>query len=293
MNLGSLNGENWRLLTSSQEPLRRQLALGEALLATMSEGSLPVIRWYVSEQPVLVLGNGQPADVVDSAACRARSVEVLRRTSGGTAVLLDRYAVSMEVALPFGHPLAGGDIVSSYRWIGELWAQTLRVLGIGQARSLPTAEVRAMPKVAKEDPVRLACYGTLSPFEPVLGQKKVVGLSQVRRRNAVLYQVGAHLEWRPEALAALLSLSSEDRGDLVRRLRDLAAGVDDLADRRISFGELREIFHTLLAALLDVCLVRSTWTGAERAAADQIELARFQPLISAPASGRDGALPPR
>ncbi|MGO8950657.1 MAG: biotin/lipoate A/B protein ligase family protein [Ktedonobacterales bacterium] len=278
MSVGSLNGENWRLLSSSQEPMQRQLALSEALLATMNEGSLPVLRWYVSERPVLVLGNGQSLDAVDLSVCRAHEVEVLRRTSGGTAVLLDRHAVSMEVALPIGHPLAGGDIIHSYQWIGELWAQTLQVLGIAEARAIPTQEVRDLPALAKDDPVRLACYGTLSPYEPVVGLKKVIGLSQVRRRSAVLYQVGAHLQWRPEALVALLALSEDERRSLIPRLRASAAGIDEMAGRSIAAGELRDATHNLLAALLGVCLTRGGWTAAERAAAERIELERFQPV---------------
>ncbi len=280
MYVGKLNGENWRLLSSSQEPLRRQLALSEALLATMNEGSLPVLRWYISEQPVLVLGNGQSVEVVDLDACRAQDVEVVRRTSGGTAVLLDRYAVSMEVVLPVGHPLLGGDIVSSYQWIGELWAQALHVLGIRQARAMPAAEVRALPALAKDDPLRLACYGTLSPFEPVVEGMKVVGLSQVRRRSAVLYQVGAHLQWRPESLVALLALSTDERNSLTARLRTSAAGLDHLAERSVTPGELRDTIHNLLAAFLDVCVTRGGWTAAERAAAERIELERFQPLVA-------------
>src|SRR5262249_45669795 len=110
MSIGSLNGEKWRLLSSSHEPMRRQLALREALLATMNEASLPVLRWYITEQPALVLGNGQSGEAADLEACRSAGVEVIRRTSGGTAVLADHQVVSMEVALPFGHPLASGDV---------------------------------------------------------------------------------------------------------------------------------------------------------------------------------------
>jgi lipoate---protein ligase len=280
MSIGSLNGESWRLLSGSHEPMRRQLALSEALLATMHEGSLPALRWYVSEQPVLVLGNGQSLDCVDLSACRASDVEVLRRTSGGTAVLVDRYAVSMEVALPLRHPLALGDIVRSYQWIGELWAQTLQVLGVEQARAIPLEEVRSLPKMAPDDPVRLACYGTLSPFEPVVGLRKVVGLSQVRRRSAVLYQVGTYLRWHPRALAALLSVPDAERAPLSLRLQGAAAGLDELVGRAVAAGELRDTTHNLLAALLDVRPTRSAWTAAERAAADRIELERFKPLTS-------------
>jgi lipoate---protein ligase len=278
MSVSSLNGEHWRLLSSSHETMRRQLALSEALLATMHEASLPVLRWFISEQPALVLGNGQPEAVVDLDACGASGVEVLRRTSGGTAVLADQHLLSMEVALPIGHPLAGGDIVLGYQWIGELFAQTLQVLGVPEARAIPSPEVRSLPTIAKDDPIRWACYGTLSPFEPVVGLRKAVGLCQVRRRAAMLYQVGIYLSWKPEALVALLALSSDERRSLAHRLHGAAVGVDELTGRKISAGELRDATQNLLAARWDVCPTRSAWTATERSAADHIEGQRFAPL---------------
>jgi hypothetical protein len=36
--------------------------------------------------------------------------------------------------------------------------------------------------------------------------------------------------------------------------------------------------HNLLAARLDVCPSRSTWTATERAAAEQLESMRFAPV---------------
>jgi lipoate-protein ligase A len=278
MSIGRLNGENWRLLSSSHEPMRRQLALSEALLATMNEASLPVLRWYTSEQPALVLGNGQSTAAADLEACRTSGVEVLRRTSGGTAVLADHLVVSMEVALPSGHPLARGDVVRAYQWIGELWAQTLAVLGLEDARAIPTEEVRSLPAIPKDDPIRMACYGTLSPFEPVVAGRKTVGLCQVRRRSAILYQVGVHLRWRPEALVALLAVAPDAREPLSLRLHAAAAGLEELLGRTVGAGEVRDTVHNLLAARLDVCLSRSTWTATERAAAEQLESMRFAPV---------------
>jgi lipoate-protein ligase A len=258
--------------------MRRQLALSEALLATMHEASLPVLRWYMSEQPALILGNGQPDTAADEEACRASGVEVLRRTSGGTAVLADNMVVSMEVALPIGHPLAKGDIVQAYQWIGELWAQTLQVLGLADARAIPTDEVRSLPTIPKDDPIRMACYGTLSPFEPVVAGRKIVGLCQVRRRSAILYQVGVHLRWRPEALVALLAVAPEAREPLSLRLHTAAAGLEEVTGRAVGPGEIRDTVHNLLAARLDVCLSRSTWTATERAAAEHLESRRFAPV---------------
>jgi lipoate-protein ligase A len=257
----------------------RQLAFSEALLAHLVETQLPVVRWYVARHPALVLGNGQSPAAVDLAACHMFGIHVYRRSSGGTAVLVDGDTLSMEVALPVGHALAISDVVKGYRWIGELWAQALQKLGILHARALPTEEVRALPPLAKDDPVRMACYGTLSPWEPVVGTRKIVGLSQVRRRSGVLYQVGVHLRWRPERLVELLALPEATRVELPARLRAATAGLDELAGRAISGDEVEAIVNATLAASLGIQLAADEWTPAEREAAERIQHERFRPLV--------------
>ncbi|HEU5438626.1 MAG TPA: hypothetical protein VFU88_04995 [Ktedonobacterales bacterium] len=277
--LGSGGEHSWRLLASPSAAMGRQLALSEALLAGLAATGAPAIRWYVPRHPALVLGNGQSPATVDLAACRERGLHVYRRTSGGTAVLVDGDTLSMEIALPAGHPLALSDVVRGYQWIGELWADALRTLGICDARAIPTAEVRATPPIAKDDPLRLACYGTLSPWEPVAGRRKLVGLCQVRRRPGALYQVGVLLRWRPEHLVELLALSPDTREALLPRLRTAAAGLDELAGRPISIQEVTEAVNAALVERLGIRLEPSDWTPTERADADRLQHERFHPIV--------------
>ncbi len=270
---------DWRLLRSTNAPAGRQFALSEALLTVgLATTDRPALRWYVAKQPALILGNGQKPEAADLAAAHAAGVLVYRRTSGGTAVLLDEDAVNMEVALPPGHPLATGDVVRDYEWIGDVWVRALAALGIAGVRAIPLDEVRGLLPLAKDDPLRLACYGTLSPYEVVSGQRKAVGLSQVRRRGGVLYQMSTYLRWRPERLAALMALSSEDREALTRRLREVTIGLDELAGRTVTAREVMGAVERALIDRLGVRLVPSKWTLEELSAADKSQKERFQPV---------------
>jgi lipoate-protein ligase A len=268
----------WRLLRSDEAPMGRQLGLSEALLAGLAEHPHPALRWYVTKEKALLLGNGQRPEVADLRACRERGVGAYRRTTGGTAVLVDGDAVSMEVALPAGHPLSSGDVVQAYQWLGEVWAEALRSLGISEARAIPTEEVRALPPLPKDDILRLACYGTLSPFEVVVGRRKVVGLSQVRRRPGVIYQVDTHLRWRPEHLASLLAIPADQQRELARRLHEVAAGLDELAGHKVSADEVIAAVEAALVERVDVRLAPGEWRADEREAAERIERERFAPL---------------
>ena len=268
----------WRRLPDKDEPMGRQLAYSEALLAGLAAHPVPALRWYYTSRPALVLGNGQLPAVADLAASRANGVTAYRRTSGGAAVLVDADALSMEVALPAGHPLATFDVVRGYQWIGALWAEALRSLGIAEARAIPTDEVRALGRLPKDDLLRLACYGTLSPWEVVVGRRKVVGLCQVRRRPGALYQVGVNLHWQPQRLTRLLALSPAQQELLAGRLRDVTAGLDELAGRTIDGDEVIAAVETALAARLRVRLAPARWRADERAAAERIEGERFAAL---------------
>jgi lipoate-protein ligase A len=268
----------WRALPFSTEPMGRQLALAEGMLAGVAETGVPAWRWYVPEEPALVLGNGQSPSILNLTACQERGVRPYRRTSGGTAVVVDAGLLSLDVALPAAHPLNTSDIVRAYQWMGALWERALRELGAVKVRALPTEEVRAIPPLAKDDPLRLACYGTLSPWEVVVGKRKLVGLCQVRRKAGALYQVGIYQRFDPKALGALLDLNNNRRKVLGTRLHNAAVGLDVAAGRAFTREEVIAAVETALTAEFGARLAPATWRRTELATADRLQRERFQPL---------------
>lgn len=250
------------------------------MLAALSETGAPALRWYIPHERALVLGNGQSTAIADAAALAARGVALYKRSSGGTAVLADATLVSLDLALPHTHPLATSDVVRAYAWIGELWAEALRELGAADARALPTAAVRAQAPLAREDPLRLACYGTLSPWEVVIGAppRKLVGLSQTRRRPGALYQTGVYLRLDAAALADLLALPGDTRAMLTRSLAHAAAGLDEAADGQCDASAVIAAFERALARRHHVTLTPAAWLPSELVHAQRIEAERFQRL---------------
>ena len=115
--------------------------------------------------------------------------------------------IALDVMVPKGHPLHSDDVVEAYRWVGETLASALGSLDMS-VRALPPDEARRAndPHLAE-----LACYAGRSPWEVVLGERKVVGLSQVRRRQGTLVQAGFALHLDGPGLAGLLRLEPDDR----------------------------------------------------------------------------------
>ncbi len=269
----------WRKLPFSDAPMGRQLALSEAMLASLAETRLPALRWYVPAESAIVLGNGQKPGILNTAALREQGVRAYRRTSGGATVLVDARLLSLDVALPPSHPLATSDVVEAYRWMGQLWEEALHVLGVAKARTLPTDEQRAIPPLAKDDPLRLACFGTLSPWEVVVGKRKLVGLCQVRRRAGALYQIGIHLSFDPKALGALLDLGHNRRKTLGTRLHNAVVALDQATGRAIPAEEVIAAVEETLQSRFGARIMPAEWSRAELAAADQMQRERFQPLV--------------
>jgi lipoate-protein ligase A len=164
------------------------LGAATALLEAAMDGE-PGALAVTFTDTTLVLGSAQPEESVDRAACAADGVRVLRRGSGGGAVLCDPALLEVDVALPAGHPLLVDDVSESYQFLGEAWRDALAELGV-DGRLVAVDEARAATDVRRAA-ARVACYAGLSPYEVVdRDGAKLVGFCQRRRRGAALYQCG-------------------------------------------------------------------------------------------------------
>lgn len=152
----------------------------------------PQIRLWSYPLPGVVLGCSQRG-LLESHGGGSACELVLRRAGGG-AVLTGPWMLSASIILPPEHRLIATGTVSSYRWLGALHAGLLRDLGI-PAHALSPAELGQGGEAAA---LGWACFGSLSPWEVVVRDRKIVGLAQLRRRNGVLLTSGTLLyppEW--------------------------------------------------------------------------------------------------
>lgn len=259
-----------RVLPPSAAPAGELIASSIALLAGLEQGSVPALRWYQFDPPALLLGSSQRPHDVDLAACAAAGISVHRRRSGGGAVLSEALLL-LDLALPIGDLLYTGDVTESYRWLGEVWASALGALGI-TATLVDTPTARADTQGL--DPLlRRVCFGGLSPYEVIVGRRKLVGLAQVRRRGGALFQAGVYLQWAPERTAALIAANAADRVALAGQLAERVAGLHSVAGGQVTADALMNALGRALEQLAGLVPTASGWTDAElqasRAAAPQ------------------------
>ncbi len=170
------------------------------------------------DRAAVVLGSTQALDAVDGRAAAGAGVDVVRRRSGGGAVLLEPGgAVWVDVVIPRDDRLWSDDVGRAFAWLGDVWAGALEDLGV-------EAEVHR-GGLCTTPWSRLACFGGLGPGELTVAGRKVVGLAQRRTRSAARFQCAALLRWEPERLVRLLAMDPTDRARAAAELSAAAAPV--------------------------------------------------------------------
>ncbi len=175
--------------------------------------------WVVEvDGPALVLGSTQADAVVDWERATAAGVDVVRRRSGGGAVLVrPGEVVWIDVLVPAGDPLWEADVGKAFGWLGQTWAECLGELGVADAFAYDGRLVTGRWS-------SLVCFGGLGPGEVTVGGRKVVGISQRRTRAGSLFQCAVLVEWDPSPLLDLLVLTDDDRAAAAADLTSVAGG---------------------------------------------------------------------
>jgi len=169
--------------------------------------------------PALVLGSTQPELAVDGAACRAAGVEVVRRRSGGGAVLVvPGEATWIDVVVPRDDDLWDDDVGRATGWLAAVWVAALADLGVAAG---PHAGPMARPEWSE-----LVCFAGRAPGELLVGGSKVVGVAQRRTRSWARFQCAVLRSWDPVPLLGLLALDPADRARAAEQLAPVAVGVD-------------------------------------------------------------------
>jgi lipoate-protein ligase A len=175
------------------------LALEGDLLEAAGAGRAALFA-YSWRGPVVVLGYGQDAADVDLGWCRARSVPVLRRLSGGTGVVHAR-DLAVSLVLPEDDPWARGIHALYDRFLDVLAPALRRAGGAVERVDSPARAARVRSPICFED--QLA--DTL-----VSGGRKVVGCAQARRMGGVLIHAMITLDLDCALYAGVFGIS-EDR----------------------------------------------------------------------------------
>jgi len=142
------------------------------LLDEVAAGREPILRLYRWSPPALSLGRFQPDDDVDRETCARLGVEVVRRPTGGRALL---HGGDLTYAIAFTRPPGRAGTV------GALYDRVAGALIAGLARLGVTAAV-----ARNEGPGGAVCFATQQGADLRVGDRKLCGSAQVQREDSVL-----------------------------------------------------------------------------------------------------------
>jgi lipoate-protein ligase A len=156
------------------------------------------LRLYRWSSPALSIGYAQDRDRdVDTEACRERGIAVIRRITGGRAVLHDA-EVTYSVSAPAGQPGFGSGLDAAYRRIAAGLVAGLRLLGLPAS---PAAPGLRSPAPGSRP---AACFAATSRHEIAVDGRKLVGSAQRREGGAFLQHGSILLRSHAELAGRLL-----------------------------------------------------------------------------------------
>jgi lipoate-protein ligase A len=182
----------WRVLHTPPLPGAENMALDEALLERARHSGEAVARVYGWTRPTLSLGRNQTAaGCYDLARAAALGVDVVRRPTGGRAVLHHR-----ELTYAVAAPAGDASLRDAYERVTALLLAALHRLGVPAAQAAPAGRAPA-PSLAP-------CFELPTRDELVVDGRKLVGSAQWREDGAFL-QHGSVLVDDDQGLIAVLA----------------------------------------------------------------------------------------
>lgn len=211
----------WRLIYSPALPGAWNMAIDEAMLLAHAAGlTPPTLRLYRWMPPAVSLGLLQPFEAVNELACRQLGFDIVRRPSGGGAVLHQHevtYAVIVDGRLcPYG-----SSVLSTYRWLAEGLKAGLKRLGIDASSSpLPYPALTS----------KSFCFARMTEADLSVNGCKLGGSAQARRRNFLLQHGSIPLRLDVEAVERIFGLTGREGFTWVEEVLERSVTADEFAD---------------------------------------------------------------
>ncbi len=186
--------------------------------------------FFQVRSPTLVAGSSQRDESIDADAAARLGIDVVRRRSGGGGVLLlPGEHVWLDLEIPASDALWNDDVGRATWWVGELWRAALAPFA-----PLATVHTGRMQRTRWSEDI---CFAGVGPGEVLVGDAKLVGISQRRTRLAARFQTMVHLRWRPEEVVALVAVTPPAEA-VAPLVATCSASVDEVKSRL-----LQELHH--------------------------------------------------
>jgi len=258
----------WRLVHTPATDGATNMAVDEAILRAVAEGQAPpTLRFFAWTPPCLSLGYAQPAADVDDQRLQQLGYGLVRRPTGGRAIL-HTDELTYSVIAPMDEPRVRGGVVESYQQLSAGLLHGLAHLGLSVRadKTYGPAEAGGF-----KGPV---CFEVPSNYEITVGNgdgrpRKLLGSAQVRKQGVVLQHGTLPLTGDIARICDVLVFASEaEREQARQRVRERATTAGAVLGREVTWPAAAAALAQGFAEALNLAFAPATLTPHEQALAE-------------------------
>lgn len=241
------------------------MAVDEAILEAVGAGTVPpTLRLYAWVPACLSLGYAQPIEDVDLSALHEHNWDIVRRPTGGRAIL-HTDELTYSVIGPLNEPRLAGSLLKSYHVLSKALLDALHILG-AQAQASP--ESALPPGTSNQGPV---CFEVPSNYEITVDGKKLIGSAQARRKEGVLQHGSLPLEGDLGRITQVLKFSDEQsRQEAARHILQRATTINRALGHQVEWQNAAQAFVEGFERTLNLEILPDQLTQGEKVAAERL-----------------------
>ena len=225
----------YRLLISKPADGAWNMAVDEAILEAVSSKALPTLRLYAWQPACLSLGYSQSIQDVDLQVLQDRGWGLVRRLTGGRAILhVDE--LTYAVIAPTGATLVAGSLLESYNRIARGLLKVLEKIDL-------SVEINAYRPGLNSNTAGPVCFEIPSAYEITYRGKKLIGSAQARRKKGVLQHGSIPLFGDLGRITQVLVFNGkEERQVAYERLLSRATNIETVSGKKLDWGSVALAF---------------------------------------------------
>ena len=259
----------WRFIPYKEMNASENMATDEAIFReNQLRDAIPTLRFYSWSPPSISLGYFQETSKeVDVEECRRHHIDIVRRPTGGKAVLHE-HDLTYAVIAKENNPLFPPDILGTYRVISGCIADALSELGI-------EAEMAGDGRASQDELLKASCFSSPSRYELLVKKRKICGSAQVRSRGVFLQHGSILLDFDPVKTCAVLLSRHGDRERHVKQLRESVTSIYEHTDPTVSVSTICRSLKKNFEKKLGIELVHEEMTPKEEVLKTQLMHDRY------------------
>jgi lipoate-protein ligase A len=269
---------SWRFLPFASGDAAYNMAVDEAILNNHLAGHVPAtLRLYEFSPSAVSLGYAQTLSPADLAHLEREGLDVVRRPTGGRAVL-HRQDLTYSFIAPVGSTACSGEsptlsagVVEAHKQICHALIATFLEFGIKLELGRSQSNYRHLND----------CFEATTTADLHFAGSKVVGSAQLRRKSALLQHGSVVLATSPTMLSDLLPEGKPD-GNPKKRDSKRPGSLFGLIGRTVSASEFNQAFKSGFGQAFGVSFYDGELTEVELTEVGRLKTAyRNNSLLSA------------